>query len=81
MSHVQRLREDQEMKADDTGLSRTQISDIIDEWIFSERDRQILKRRLLDGVCFEPLADEFGLSVRQVKKIVYKCTDKILKHI
>jgi DNA-directed RNA polymerase specialized sigma24 family protein len=44
----------------------------IDEWIFSERDRRILKRRLLDGICYEPLAEEFDLSVRQVKTIVYK---------
>ena len=39
-------------------LSRTEISLLIDEWIFSERDRAILKRRMLDGICFEPLADD-----------------------
>ena len=44
----------------------------IDEKIHSERDRAILKRRLVDGICFEPLAEEFDLSVRQVKNIVYK---------
>ena len=66
---------------DDIGISRTQMSHIIDDWIFSERDRAILKRRLLDGVCYEPLADEFGLSVRQTKKIVYKCEERLFKHI
>ena len=25
---------------------------MINEWIFNERDRKILKRRILDGVCF-----------------------------
>ena len=63
------------------GKSRSDICHIIDEWIFSERDRMILKRRLLDGICYEPLADEVGLSVRQVKNIVYKGLDRILKHI
>lgn len=53
-------------------LSRSEISTLIDEWIFSERDRNILKRRLLDGICYEPLAEEFDLSVRQIKDIVYK---------
>lgn len=53
-------------------LSRSELEHLIDEWIFSERDRKILKRRLLDGVCYEPLAEEFELSVRQVKNIVYK---------
>jgi hypothetical protein len=42
-----------------------------------EQNRAIMKRRLIDGICFEPLADEFDLSVRQVKNIVYKCEDKI----
>ena len=62
-------------------LSQTEIEKLIDEWIFSERDRQIIKRRLLDGICYEPLAEEFNLSVRQIKNIVYKCEDKIFRHI
>ncbi len=62
-------------------LSRSEISDLIDEWIFNERDRRILKRRYLDGICYEPLAEEFELSVRQVKNIVYKSEIKLLKHI
>ena len=62
-------------------LSRTQIENLIDEWIFNERDRRILKRRLLDGICYEPLAEEFGLSVRQIKNMVYKCEDKLFRHI
>jgi DNA-directed RNA polymerase specialized sigma24 family protein len=62
-------------------LSRTEISNAIDEWILNERDRKILKRRLLDGVCYEPLAEEFDLSVRHIKTIVYKCEDKLFRHI
>jgi hypothetical protein len=69
------------MTAEQTGLSRSELSDIIDEWIFSERDRAIMKRRWLDGVCFEPLADEFDMSVRQIKRIVYKSEDRLSKHI
>lgn len=45
----------------------------------AERNRAILKRSLIDGICFEPLAEEFNLSVRQVKNIVYKCEDKIFR--
>lgn len=61
--------------------SNTEIIHVIDEYIHSERDRNILKRRLIDGVCFEPLAEEFGLSVRQTKSIVYKCERKIFSHL
>lgn len=62
-------------------LSRSEISALIDEWIFSERDRNILKRRLLDGICYEPLAEEFDLSVRQIKEIVYKAQKALFDKI
>ncbi len=62
-------------------LPRSAIERLIDEWIFSERDRKILKRRLLDGICYEPLAEEFGLSVRQIKTIVYKQQERLFRHM
>ncbi|MDE6031637.1 MAG: hypothetical protein K2G32_08460 [Oscillospiraceae bacterium] len=62
-------------------LSRSEISALIDEWILSERDRNILKRRLLDDICYEPLAEEFDLSVRQTQRIVYKALEIISNHI
>lgn len=52
--------------------TNSQIAYLIDEYIHSERDRAILKRRLIDGICYEKLAEEFDLSVRHVKNIVYK---------
>lgn len=55
------------------------VSSLIDEYIHSERDRAILKRRLIDGITYEALAEEFDLSVTQVKRIVYKCEDIIFK--
>lgn len=64
--------------------SRTEIETAIDEWIVgrnAERNRAILKRRLIDGICYEPLAEEFDLSVRQVKNIVYRSQTKLLKHM
>ena len=56
----------------------------IDRYVIGQdamRDRQILIRRIIDGVHFEPLAEEFGLSVRRTKDIVYKWQTKIWKHI
>ena len=61
--------------------SRSTVSAAIDEWIFNERDRAILKRRLLDGICYEPLAEEFDLSVDRIKQIVYKSEAKLFKHL
>ena len=62
-------------------LPRSEIEHLIDEWIYSERDRKILKRRLLDGICYEPLAEEFDMSVRQIKSIVYKTEKRIFSKI
>ena len=63
--------------------SRSERDRLIDEWIIgrnAERDRKILRRRLFDGVTYDRLAEEFDLSVRQVKNIVYKGEDKLYRH-
>ena len=62
-------------------MSRTEIENLIDEWIHNERNRAILKRRLLDGIYYEPLAEEFNMSVRQVKNIVYKAEEKLFSKV
>lgn len=61
--------------------TNSRISALIDEHIHSERDRRLLKRRLIDGVCYEPLSEEFGLSDRQVRRIVYKLQDELFRHM
>ena len=67
--------------AEEAGVNRSGWEYLIDEWIFNERDRQILKRRLLDGICYEPLAEEFDLSVTQVKNIIYKGQKRLFSKI
>lgn len=68
-----------------TEYSRSDLEHAIDEWIIlrrhSERNRQILKRYLLDGICFEPLAEEYGMSVRQIQNIVYRTQEILFKHL
>jgi hypothetical protein len=61
--------------------SRSELTTAIDEWILNERNRAILKRRLIDGICFEPLAEEFDMSVRQIKRIVYKSQETLFRHL
>lgn len=56
--------------------TNSQIRELIDEHIHSERDRDILKARYIDGKRFAELAEMFDLSDRQVQNIVYKA-DKI----
>lgn len=61
-------------------VSTSELSYLIDEWIFSERNRKIVKRKMIDGITFEKLAEEFDLSVQQVKSIVYKSQALIACH-
>lgn len=74
MQYVPRDRQNQEIM-----YSNSRVEYLIDEYIHKERDRKILKRRLIDGICFEPLAEEFDLSVSQIKRIVYKGENVVLK--
>ena len=65
-------------------VTRSQLNSTIDEYVIgfrAERNRNLLKRRLCDGITFEDLAEEFEMSVRQVKKIVYDWEVVILEHL
>jgi len=65
-------------------IGRSEIERLIHEWIIgrnAERDRAVLARRLLDGITYERIAEEFDLSVRQVKTLVYRGQERIFRHI
>lgn len=61
--------------------TNSQISGLIDEYIHSQRDRDILKDRLINGLCYEPLAEKYDLSVAQIKRIIYKNQQKLFKRL
>ena len=62
-------------------LSRTRLERLIDEHIFSERDRNILKCKWFDGMTYEAIAEQFMLSPRHVPRIVERCELIIIKYI
>lgn len=61
--------------------SRSEAEKLINEWIFNARDRNILMRRIFDGLPFEELAEEFNLSTQRTKAIVYQSLDKLCAHL
>lgn len=61
--------------------SRTEITEAIDEWILNEKHRSILKSRMIDGLTFDELAEKYYMSPRQIKRIVYKCQETLIRHI
>ena len=69
------------MKHNLDDISRSEIEKAIDEWILNERDREMLKRRLVDGITYEALSYEFDLSVRHTKTIVYKAEERLFTKI
>lgn len=46
------------------------INELIDEYIHSARDRDIIKDRLINGLTFSELSLKYFLSERQLKRIV-----------
>ena len=61
--------------------TNSQIRELIAEYIHHERDRKILERRLIDGTTFERLAEEFDMSVSQMKRIIQKNSMELFRHI
>ena len=61
--------------------TNSKIRELIGEYIHSQRDRDILCRRLIDGITFEKLAEEFDMSVRQIKNIVHRNEEILFRHI
>ena len=64
--------------------NRETLTKVIDNYVIgykSKRNRELLKDRLIDGLTFEEIAEKYGMSVRQIKKITYENEELILKHL
>lgn len=53
-------------------MLNSELRSLIDERIHSEKARSIMKRKLIDGITFEALAEEVGMSTRGVKYLVQR---------
>lgn len=61
--------------------TNSQVKALICEHIHSRRDRRILYSRLVDGMTYDQLSEEFRLTPRQIKSIVYKGEKIIFAHL
>lgn len=61
--------------------TNSRIRELIAEYIHSQRDRELLCDRLIDGLTFEKLAEKHDMSDRQVRRIVYKLQEQLFKHL
>lgn len=71
------------MNIEDSNLDRYEWENLIDRWIFDEKDRIILKRKFLDNISLEKIAEEkeVNLSSRQVNRRFDKAKKQLFKHI
>lgn len=90
MQHVQRhwsykkLRREKQketMKYNFSDLTNRQLSEMIDDWIRDERNRNILKDRFIRCMTFEEISCKYNICERHVKRIVYKYGDFLLSKI
>ena len=76
-----RKRQNARKAVDMVEYTNSRISAVIDEHIHHAIHRQMLKDRLIDGMTYEQIAEKHDMSVLQIKNIIYKSTDKILKYL
>lgn len=62
-------------------IKNSDIERVIDEYIHSARDREILKKRYIDGLLLADLAEAYRLSEDAIKSIVYGKGDYILSKL
>ena len=60
-----------------TNLTNSQLTDLIDDRIHSERDRRIMRLRLVDGLTYERIAEAVEMSPRYLRALVSKLTDSL----
>lgn len=49
--------------------------------LHAERNRRIIKKRLIDGITVKELAKEFNLSIQSIEKILTKNNDIIIRQL
>lgn len=62
-------------------LPNSKRSELIDEWLHSERDRTVAKRCLIDGASVERIAVEIDRSPRQAARDISRIKKELSEHI
>ena len=78
MSHLQGLRA---REGEEVIYRNSDAGKVIDEYIHNFRDREIIRRRLIDGVSIERLAEEFDRSPRAMQRKVAKLQREVFLHM
>lgn len=58
-------------------LTNSQLAELIGEHIHSERNRQIMRMKLIDGYTYEKIAEIVQMSPRYIRSLVKRLTDRL----
>jgi DNA-binding CsgD family transcriptional regulator len=58
-------------------LTNSEIAERIGEHIHSERNRQIMRMKLIDGYTYEKIAEIVQMSPRYVRTLVKRLTERL----
>jgi DNA-binding CsgD family transcriptional regulator len=58
-------------------LTNSQLAELISENIHSERNRQIMRMKLIDGYTYEKIAEIVQMSPRYVRALVKRLTERL----
>ena len=61
--------------------TNSQIRDLIEDHIHNSDDRKMLQLRLVDGMTFENIGFEMGMTTKTVRKRIHKGEEILFKHI
>lgn len=58
-------------------LTNSEIDALISEKIHSQRDREIMRMKLIDGYTYEKIAEIVQMSPRYVRALVKRLTERL----
>lgn len=58
-------------------LTNSEIAERISEHVHSERNRQIMRMKLIDGYTYDKIAEIVQLDPRYIRALVRKLTDSL----
>lgn len=61
--------------------TNSQIRELIAEHIHNQDDRRMLSLRLIDGMSFEAIGFELGMTTKTVRKRIHKGEEILFRHI
>lgn len=64
-----------------SGLPVSACNELINQWIFNAKNREIARDRLINGMQFTELSKKYNLSVRQIKGIMSENIKMLEDHI